>query len=73
MIKALNTFTFKACNLTDDKSIKLFDNLSGNTKKNRIQAKKEQELLAPMMGRLESENPFDEFKKAVENSILKRN
>lgn len=72
MIKALNTFTFKACNLTDEKSVKLFENLSGNTKKNRIQAKKNQDILVPFMGRLETENPFDEFKKAVEDSILKK-
>jgi hypothetical protein len=59
-IKALNTFTMKACNLTDEKSQKLYDGLSGNTKKNRIAAKKS-EAFNPVLNRLSNENPFDEF------------
>lgn len=71
MFEALNSFTFKACDLNDEKSKKLYDGLQLSKKKVKAEASAQFQA-SSFSQRLQTENPFEEFRLAVENAVIEK-
>eukprot|EP00347_Sterkiella_histriomuscorum_P000979 403373797 len=99
----INSFYFKPCTLSDEKSLKLYQGLQPDYKKEiqgdskfnpssktnkKVQQEREEQqmeeekqnkieesaksrfMMSSLSKRLQTENPFDEFRKAVESAVL---
>ena len=77
IIESLNNFQFKACKMSDEKTAKVYKNLKKEVRSRKPQASQpggdQRNFQQSSFGqRLQTENPFEEFRLAVERAVIEK-